>query len=189
MEIIPVSSFFPNFIHHPCRIDQNTVATCEDGRKTVSWMPKVGDTKHWAKKNAGRGGSGFALHGEKTARLHLGSLQMPKIWKGWSQWGRGKNTSAFPSPIQAFLHLGCRLLHTPKSLIQTDVLGCWDGILLFSCLQYHSSQYLTKLFQLKGQPLQKGATSAFRLLFGLLHRKVLHVHDSTYLLSAQKSHP
>lgn len=27
--------FFPNF-NHPCRIDQNTVASCEDGRKTVS---------------------------------------------------------------------------------------------------------------------------------------------------------
>lgn len=27
--------FSPNF-NHPCRIDQNTVASCEDGRKTVS---------------------------------------------------------------------------------------------------------------------------------------------------------
>lgn len=27
--------FFLNF-NHPCRIEQNIVATCEDGRKTVS---------------------------------------------------------------------------------------------------------------------------------------------------------
>lgn len=124
---------------------------CPECQKLV--IPSTGQNK-----NAGRG-VWLCFAWRKTARLNLGSLQMPKIWKGWSQWGRGKNTNALPPPIQAFLHLGCRLFHAPKVINPNRCSGIIFSY--FPVFNYHSSQCLTKLFQLKGQPLQKGATSAF----------------------------
>lgn len=98
--------FFPQTLIVPCRIGQNIVADGEDGRKTVSWIPKVADTKCWGQNPSGRE-SDLAVHGE-TARLNLGSLLLPVLWKKDLSGAEEEGLLAFP--VWALLHLDCRWL-------------------------------------------------------------------------------
>lgn len=86
------------------------------------------------KKNAGRE-SGFALHGEKLQDQIWEAYKCQKHEKADLTGAEERTQMHSLPPSRPFSTWAANYYIHSKSLIQADVLGCWDDILLFSCVQ------------------------------------------------------